>query len=103
VRAREERREAAARKPARAAKANGSAKRGGPAPKAGPSKNQLARRASLEEQIAAAEATLATLEDELADPAHWADPERSAESTQRHQAAKRTVEELYERLAAAER
>ncbi len=68
----------------------------------GPSKNQQARRARLEAEIAAAEAALAGLEDELADPTAWHDPERSAASGVRHEAARRRVDELYERLGAAE-
>ena len=39
------------------------------------------RRSASSSEIEAAEAALAALEDELADPAAWADPERSAEST----------------------
>jgi hypothetical protein len=50
----------------------------------------------LEREIEAAEAALKALEDELADPAAWADPARSADSTARHEAAKRAVDELYE-------
>ncbi len=67
---------------------------------AAPSKNQLARREALEGRIAAAEAALATLEDELADPGAWADPEAAAGSTARHAEARRAVEELYERYEA---
>jgi len=67
---------------------------------AAPSKNQLARRDALEGRIAAAEAALATLEDELADPGAWADPEAAAGSTARHAEARRAVEELYERYEA---
>jgi len=55
------------------------------------------RRERLEQEIEAAEATLAALEDELADPAAWAGPEATARSTARHEQAKRAVEELYER------
>ena len=53
------------------------------------------QQAKLEEQIGQAEATLRTVEDELADPSAWATPEASAQSSARHEAAKRTVEELY--------
>ena len=74
-------------------------KRGGARP-ATPSKNQLARRERLEERIAAAEAALASLEDELADPGAWADPEAAARSTDRHAEARRVVAELYERYEA---
>ena len=67
---------------------------------AAPSKNQLARREKLEERIAAAEAALARLEDELADPDAWAHPEAAARSSARHEDAKRAVEELYLRYEA---
>ncbi len=51
----------------------------------------------LEDQIEAAEAALRALEDELADPAAWSTPKKSVRSTARHTAAKRAVEELYQR------
>jgi ATP-binding cassette subfamily F protein 3 len=51
----------------------------------------------LEREVEAAEAALQAVEDELADPAAWATPEKSADSTARHAAAKRAVEELYAR------
>ncbi|HLI58852.1 MAG TPA: ABC-F family ATP-binding cassette domain-containing protein [Solirubrobacteraceae bacterium] len=54
----------------------------------------------LEEQIESAEAALAAVEDELADPAAWATPEASARSTARHEEAKQRVAELYERYEA---
>jgi ATP-binding cassette subfamily F protein 3 len=54
--------------------------------------------AELEREIEAAEAALQALEDELADPAAWATPAKTAESTRRHAEAKRRVEELYERI-----
>jgi ATP-binding cassette subfamily F protein 3 len=66
-----------------------------------PSKNQLARQARLERDIEAAEAALATVEEELSDPSAWADPDRSAASTERHEKARRRVDELYARLEAA--
>jgi ATP-binding cassette, subfamily F, member 3 len=53
--------------------------------------------ARLEAEIEAAEAALAAVEDELADPAAWASPTASARSTARHDEAKRVVAELYER------
>ncbi|MDQ4040726.1 MAG: ATP-binding cassette domain-containing protein, partial [Actinomycetota bacterium] len=62
---------------------------------AGPSKNQLRRREELERRIEEAEAALAALEDELGDPAAWADPARAALSSERHEAARRAVESLY--------
>jgi ATP-binding cassette, subfamily F, member 3 len=56
--------------------------------------------AGLEREIEAAEATLRTIEDELADPTAWASPEASARSSSRHADAKRAVAELYERWEA---
>jgi ATP-binding cassette, subfamily F, member 3 len=53
--------------------------------------------AALEREIEAAEAALRAVEEELSDPAAWGTPERTARSTERHDAAKRTVEELYSR------
>jgi ATP-binding cassette subfamily F protein 3 len=53
--------------------------------------------AELEREIEAAEAALAAIEDELADPATWSTPDKSAKSTKRHEAAKRAVDELYSR------
>jgi ATP-binding cassette subfamily F protein 3 len=51
----------------------------------------------LEEQIESAEAALAAVEEELADPAAWATPTASARSTARHEEARQRVAELYER------
>ena len=53
--------------------------------------------AELEREIEAAEAALAAIEDELADPAAWSTPAKSAKSTKRHEAAKQAIEELYSR------
>jgi ATP-binding cassette, subfamily F, member 3 len=100
VRVREERRlaEAAAPQNGRAtpAAASDGAK---PKPKAKParSKNAVREAERLEREIVVAEAALQALEDELADPAAWADPERASASTERHAAARRAVEELYAR------
>jgi ATP-binding cassette subfamily F protein 3 len=69
--------------------------------KAGPSKNTKRLQAALEREIVAAEAALTRVEDELADPSAWSDPERSAASSERHAGAKRQVEEAYARLEAA--
>jgi len=55
------------------------------------------QQAELEREIEAAEAALRAVEEALSDPAAWATPERTARSTERHDAAKRTVEELYSR------
>jgi ATP-binding cassette subfamily F protein 3 len=89
LRAREERARKAASGPAKPA-----GKRTRPKP---PPAQNGRRRERLEHEIEAAEATLAALEDELADPAAWSDPEATVRSTARHEAAKRAVEELYER------
>ncbi len=64
------------------------------------SKNAVAGQLKLEAQIEAAEAALRTLEDELADPSAWATADASARSSSRHEQAKRTVQELYDRWEA---
>jgi ATP-binding cassette, subfamily F, member 3 len=69
-----------------------------PTPK-GPSKNAQRKQVELEKAVADAEAQLAALEDELAEPAAWATKYESAKSTARHTAAKRAVEEAYGALA----
>jgi ATP-binding cassette subfamily F protein 3 len=51
----------------------------------------------LEEQIEAAEAALAAVEDELANPAAWATPDASTRSSARHEEARQRVAALYER------
>ncbi|HET6447875.1 MAG TPA: ABC-F family ATP-binding cassette domain-containing protein [Conexibacter sp.] len=61
------------------------------------SKNAIREAQRLEREIEAAEAALQALEEELADPAAWANPDRAADSTERHTAARRAVEELYAR------
>jgi ATP-binding cassette, subfamily F, member 3 len=103
VRVREERK-AAERAPAKSAKKtskNGRpAKATAPAAKPAP-KNRQKLIASLERQIEAAEATLATLEDELADPSAWASPTASERSSEKHAAAKLEVERLYSELETA--
>ncbi|HEY2719674.1 MAG TPA: ABC-F family ATP-binding cassette domain-containing protein [Solirubrobacteraceae bacterium] len=68
-----------------------------PKPK-GPSKNRLSAQEQAERDIEAAEAALRHLEDELADPAAWASKYESAKSEARHTAAKRAIEQAYERL-----
>jgi ATP-binding cassette subfamily F protein 3 len=79
------------------------AKPAAPKPVAKPverSKNEQARAKKLEAQIEAAEAALAVLEQELADPGAWNDPRSAAKSTARHAQAKKTLEELYARWEA---
>jgi ATP-binding cassette, subfamily F, member 3 len=61
----------------------------------GPSKNAIKRAAELERDVERAEASLAALEDELADPAMWSSPTRRERATKRHAEAKRNVEEAY--------
>jgi ATP-binding cassette subfamily F protein 3 len=100
VRVRDERRAAQQETPARSAR-NGR-RRAGQSSKPAVSKNAKRRIATLERDIEQAEAALAGIEDELADPAAWTTPERSAQSTDRHQAAKRAVEALYKELSEAE-
>jgi ATP-binding cassette subfamily F protein 3 len=51
----------------------------------------------LEREIEAAEASLRALEEELSNPAVWSTPQRTADATARHEEAKRTVDQLYER------
>jgi ATP-binding cassette, subfamily F, member 3 len=83
---------AVAAKPKRRAKAvSKTARRGGAA-------GNGAQR--LESEIEAAEAALRVVEDELSDSAAWASPEATARSTERHEAAKQLVSELYERYEA---
>jgi ATP-binding cassette, subfamily F, member 3 len=90
--------------PKPAAKVNGDgaeARRAAPKP-AGPSKNRRREQERLERAIEDAEAALAALEEELADPRWWATKYESAKSTARHTAAKRAVEDAYARLEAFE-
>jgi len=68
----------------------------------GPSKNALRRIAGIEREIERAEAELRTVEDELADPSAWSSPGRARRATERHEAARLAVQELYERLEEAE-
>ena len=63
-----------------------------------PSKNARKREQLLEKAVEDAEAALAKLEEELADPAAWATKYESAKNEARHTAAKRAVEQAYEAL-----
>ncbi|MEJ7781718.1 MAG: ABC transporter C-terminal domain-containing protein, partial [Solirubrobacteraceae bacterium] len=72
--------------------AHGAAAAGG----AKPSKNRQREAGKLERRIEEAEAALARVEDEIAGPEAWSSPQRSADSTARHEEAKRAVAELYE-------
>jgi ATP-binding cassette subfamily F protein 3 len=93
VRVREERAGAAAAKPVPRPKR---AARPRPAGRSKPAGDPE----KLEKQIEVAEAALRALEDELADPAAWATPRKSADSTARHERAKRAIDELYSRWEA---
>jgi ATP-binding cassette subfamily F protein 3 len=69
---------------------------------AGPSKNRVRELERLERAVEQAEAALAAIEDELADPKAWATKYESAKSTARHTAAKRAVEDAYAAFEAFE-
>jgi ATP-binding cassette, subfamily F, member 3 len=96
VRAREEEKQAAP------VQKNGGKRRASQQPKPAVSKDRKRRIASVETDIQSAEKALASLEDELADPAAWSTPEKSAASAKRHEQAKKAVEALYEELASLE-
>ena len=66
-------------------------------PASGPSKNRIADAERLEREVEAAEAAFRSLEDELADPSRWTDPGRAAESSRRHERARRELDDLYAR------
>jgi ATP-binding cassette subfamily F protein 3 len=53
------------------------------------------RAAELERRVERAEATLAQIEDELADPGMWTSPTGRERATERHEQAKRAVEQAY--------
>jgi ATP-binding cassette, subfamily F, member 3 len=90
---------APAKKAVRAANGDGD---GAARKPAGPSKNRQREQAKLERAVEQAEAALAGLEDELADPKAWATKYEAAKSTARHTAAKRAVEDAYAQLEAFE-
>ncbi len=78
--------------------------KGGKRQRPGAAKKSAARKATrLAEKIEAAEAELRRVEEELADPAAWSTPERSERASERHEAAKRRLTELYEQWEEAER
>ncbi|MEA2379547.1 MAG: ATP-binding cassette, subfamily er 3 [Thermoleophilaceae bacterium] len=91
ARVRQERREAESPPKAKRVKASGN----GRAAHTGPSKNAVRRAAELERRVERAEATLAQIEDELADPGMWTSPTGRERATQRHEQAKRAVEQAY--------
>jgi ATP-binding cassette, subfamily F, member 3 len=86
---------------------NGAPKAPAPAPRpkappTGPSKNRVRELERLERAVEQAEAALAVIEDELADPKAWATKYESAKSTARHTAAKRAVDDAYAAFEAFE-
>jgi ATP-binding cassette, subfamily F, member 3 len=101
VRVREERaeleREAKARGKA-AAKAPAAPKPAVAAVDGSASKNQQRQAQRLEAEIQKAEAALAALEEELANPAAWNDPRSAQKSTRKHAEAKARIESLYAQL-----
>ena len=58
--------------------------------------------AKLEQRVEKAEADLKAVEEELADPAAWANPTRVEEATAKHEAAKAMVEKLVSEWEAAQ-
>ena len=94
LRVREERADAE-RTAKRAKPAKAAPPKPAPAKPAAPSKNQQRQAKKLEAEIEAAEAALAALEQELADPSAWNDPRSAAKSTRRHEQAKRELQALY--------
>ena len=81
----------------RAAAAAAPAKKQRAPRRTGPSKNARAALAKLEREVEEAEAEYRRLEDELADPSHWSDPQRSAKSTKRHERARARLAEVMAR------
>jgi ATP-binding cassette subfamily F protein 3 len=79
----------------------GSAAAPGGGKRRGVSNNARRRLAALERDVERTEAALKALEVELAESDAWSTPERSEESTARHAAAKRAVEEAYSHWEAA--
>ncbi|HEY4778044.1 MAG TPA: ABC transporter ATP-binding protein, partial [Solirubrobacterales bacterium] len=62
-----------------------------------PAEKAAKKAARLEQRIERAEATLREVEEELADPAAWSNPDRAAQAEVRHAEAKRDVEQLLEK------
>ena len=99
VRVREERAEAGREAKARA-RSKPKAKAAAPAPPKPDSKNRQRQARRLEAEIEQAEAALAAIEQELADPQAWNDPRAARKSAGRHEEAKSRVEALYAQLEA---
>ena len=101
ARVREERKAAQAAAAAKPKAESAGRRRQGQQAKPAVSKGRTKRIADLEGEVAAAEAALAKLEEELSDPSAWASPTSSERNTKLHADAKRTVDDLYEQLLAA--
>jgi ATP-binding cassette subfamily F protein 3 len=86
---------AAAPSAAATSSSSSSSEKKGKAKPAGPSKNALRQEEKLQKAVEDAEAALAQVETELADPQCWATPYETAKSEARHTAAKRAVEAAY--------
>jgi ATP-binding cassette, subfamily F, member 3 len=96
--------EAAEEVAAESAAAKREARGGGKRRRPGAAAKSAARKASrLAGEVEAAEAELKAIEDELADPAAWATPVKAEQASDRHEAAKQRLAELYERWEEAER
>jgi ATP-binding cassette subfamily F protein 3 len=98
---RRDERESAASAAAKPAGAKGGGK-GGKYSATKPAEKAAKKAAKLEQRIERAEAKLREVEEELADPAAWANPDRVAQAEARHAEAKRNVEELLAKWEEAE-
>jgi ATP-binding cassette subfamily F protein 3 len=67
-----------------------------------PAEKAARKAAKLEKRIERAEAELREVEEELADPAAWANPDRVEQANERHTAAKQAVQDLLEQWEAAQ-
>ena len=101
ARVREERKAAQAAAAVKPKAESAGRRRQGQQAKPAVSKGRTRRIADLEGEVAAAEAALAKLEEELSDPSAWASPTSSERNTKLHADAKRKVDDLYEQLLAA--
>jgi ATP-binding cassette subfamily F protein 3 len=95
---REDERAAAAAAAEKSASSNG----GGKYSATKPAQKAARKAAKLEQRIERAEVELREIEDELADPLAWSSPGRAERATERHNKAKRTIEELYAEWEAAQ-
>jgi ATP-binding cassette subfamily F protein 3 len=93
---RRDERESAASAAAKPAAASGGGK-GGKYSATSSAEKAAKKAAKLEQRIERAEAKLREVEEELADPAAWANPDRAAKAEASHKEAKRDVEQLLEK------